>query len=238
MVKEKSVRQFDRDVRDNQGYLYANTKKLSSRFANECLQDSIRKLIDLKGKTVVDLGCGDGTFTMEFLRDKPASILGLEASSSAVGLANRRAGRNKIVKFKALDIYKAGTLKRKYDVALLRGVLHHLYDPAKAISVISKIARTVIVVEPNGFNPVLKALEKFSKYHIAHEENSFLPGNLNHWFEENGGTVVQSEFRGLVPFFCPDWMARVLKFLEPLVEKIPILRNLVCAVYVFKVSVK
>ncbi len=238
MVKEKSVRQFDQDVRDNKGYVYANTEKLSNRYANQCLQNSIRELIDLKGKRVVDLGSGDGTFTLEFLQDEPAYLLGLDASRAAVHLANQKAGRNKKVRFKVLDIYKVGSLRKKFDVAILRGVLHHLYDPERAISAMTKIAQTIIVVEPNGYNPVLKILEKFSKYHIEHEEKSFFPPVLDQWFEKHGGKVEKSGYRGLVPFFCPDWMAILLKTIEPLVERLPLLRELTCAVYVFKVSVK
>ena len=236
MVREKSVDQFDQDVRRNKGYLYTTTEKLSSRMANRRLQESILELAELRGKRVVDLGCGDGTSTLEFLKEKPALLVGIEASPMAVRLAKKKAGRHKNVQFKVLDIYKAASLKQKFDVAILRGVLHHLYDPPKAILAVSRIARAVIVVEPNGYNPVLKVLEKFSKYHIEHEERSFTASQLNRWFRESGGVIQGSEFFGLVPFFCPDWMAGPLKWMEPLVEKIPLVRRVVCGAYAFKAS--
>jgi hypothetical protein len=33
--------------------------------------------------------------------------------------------------------------------------------------------------------------------------------------------------------FCPDWMARVLKFAEPAIERLPLVNRMLCAVYVF-----
>lgn len=236
MVKEKSVRQFDRDVLRNKGYLYTQTDQLSSRLANRRWQKAFRELVDLKGKRVLDLGCGDGTYTLEFLKEKPAFLMGVDASKMAVRAAAKKVKGNRKIRFKALDIYKAGSLGGKFDVVILRGVLHHLYDPEKAIAVVSKIAPQVVVIEPNGFNPVLKLLEKFSKYHVEHEERSFFPPVLEGWFKKQGGGIEKSFYAGLVPFFCPDWMARILKVLEPVVEKIPIVRHLSCAVYAFSFS--
>ena len=39
----------------------------------------------------------------------------------------------------------------------------------------------MFVIEPNGYNPVLKVLEKVSRYHIEHEERSFFPATLHAW---------------------------------------------------------
>jgi hypothetical protein len=33
--------------------------------------------------------------------------------------------------------------------------------------------------------------------------------------------------------FCPDWLARSAKCLEPIVERTPVLNALGCAIYVF-----
>jgi hypothetical protein len=48
-----------------------------------------------------------------------------------------------------------------------------------------------------------------------------------------GGTVRTRLWAGFVPMFCPDWWARAAKRVEPLVERVPLVRHLGCAVYVF-----
>lgn len=45
--------------------------------------------------------------------------------------------------------------------------------------------------------------------------------------------VLECVLAGLVPFFCPNWFARLMKFIEPMGERVPIIKNLVCAVYAF-----
>ncbi len=86
----------------------------------------------------------------------------------------------------------------------------------------------MILLEPNGNNPVLKILENLSRYHIEHEERSFSPARIRLWLREAGFNVRSSQVVNVVPMFCPDSMARVLNTLAPIVEGIPGLRNVVC----------
>lgn len=64
-------------------------------------------------------------------------------------------------------------INEKFDLVFFNGVLHHLEDPNKAIEIASKFADEMIIVEPNGYSPALKIIEKASKYHREHEEQSF-----------------------------------------------------------------
>ncbi len=235
-AQEKNVIRFDQDIRENKGYLCADLDKLSCRFATTRITQAVNIFAELKGKRVIDLGCGDGTFVFEFLKHGPAFVLGLDASREAIRIARKNSKFSRKFHFRVMDIYEVGKIKGRYDVAVVRGMLHHLYRPQEAIAAISKIADTIIVVEPNGFNPILKIIEKISSYHVAHEEKSFFPTTLNSWFESTGSKVVGYTYCGLVPFFCPDWMATILKIFEPILERIPIAKQLSCAQYVFKVN--
>jgi SAM-dependent methyltransferase len=122
--------------------------------------------------------------------------------------------------------------ENSFDVALFRGVLHHLDRPRLAISEAFRVAKTIIALEPNGYNPGLKLLEKCSKYHIRHGEKSYLPFQLDKWLNEFGGTIIGRRWVGLVPCFCPDWLAKLLKVTEPAVERTPGINLLACAVYI------
>lgn len=239
MISEKNVSAFDRDTKKNNRYIYTNQEKLSCHLSNQRLTEAVFSLTNLKGKRVIDLGCGDGAYTFDLLKQKPSYVLGVDASKVAIRLAQKKEKHFKNINFLPVDIYDLSSLKiKKFDVAIVRGVLHHLYDAPKAIQTISKIAPTVIVVEPNGYNPILKLIEKFSSYHVQHEEKSYPPTKLAAWFKKNDGKIVKSFYCGLVPFFCPDWMAKALKTLEPIVENLPFLRQISCAVCVFKIHFK
>ena len=111
-------------------------------------------------------------------------------------------------------------------------MLHHLDNPLEVLREALRVAPLVVVVEPNGYNLVLKVIEKLSPYHRAHGEKSYAPRRLRGWFEELGAKVLSSGYAGLVPFFCPDIVARFLKAIEPAFERTPVLNSLSCAVQV------
>lgn len=230
-IKE-NVHRFDDDVRKTGSYAYTN-EKLSAKFANARISESIAKSYAFSGKRVLDLGCGDGTYSLEFASLGAIEILGIDPAEVAVEAANRKAenaGLDAVVRFEAGNIYalKEQLGDRRFDCVVLRGVLHHLPGPQKAVACIASLANTVIILEPNGYNPVLKLLERFSRYHIEHEERSFLPGTIKSWCESAGLGVSVCEHLNLVPMFCPDWMAKICRSVEPIVEKIPVLREIGC----------
>lgn len=236
MPEEMNINKFNQDVRINDGYLYSESDKLSCRLANKRMSDAVFSMVELNYKRIIDIGCGDGKYTIELLSFNPEYILGVDAAEVAIGLAVAKTKDITNIKFRVADIYSLHNINDHFDIAIVRGVLHHLNDAAQAIQSVMNIADEVIIVEPNGYNPGLKIIEKLSSYHIEHEEKSFYPHTLDKWFKIAGGEVVHSCYCGLVPMFCPDFMAKLLKNIEPLVEKFPICKQFGCAQYVFKVK--
>jgi len=235
MIKEKNIGQFNRDVAETGGYLYSDPERLSCRFATMRLVEAIGEITNLVSKRVIDVGCGDGKNSLEYLRYNPSYLLGVDAAESAITAAKKRAKGAKNIEFRAVDIYNLDKIGARFDVAIVNGVLHHLYDLEKAIASLSIIADEVIIIEPNGYNPVLKIIEKISPYHVEHEERSYTLRRMRDYFLNKRGQTVGFFYCGLVPFFCPDSMAKILKAMEPAVEKTPLIKQLSCAVYVLKV---
>lgn len=233
MSKEKNIDQFNKDASSNGGYLYSVTKRLSCLLSNERQSKEIlRACKDLKNSNIIDMGCGDGTYTAEFLNYHPKSILGIDPAENAINKAKKRFAKNKKISFQAKDIYSLDSLNRHFDIAIIRGVLHHLYQLEKAIEQISHIADYVVILEPNGMNPILKLIEKISPYHQAHEEKSYWPPELNRLINKYHGQIVFKSYSNIVPFFCPDFLAKGLKKIEPFVEEIPLVKQLLCSTYV------
>ncbi|MEH6627070.1 MAG: class I SAM-dependent methyltransferase [Motiliproteus sp.] len=232
VTTKKNVSQFDEDVRNTGSYAYT-AERLSARFANTCISDSISQAYDFSGKTVLDLGCGDGAYTLEFPSLGVKEVVGVDPASVAIEAANATAqklGLETAVKFEVGNIYalESYLADDRFDCIVLRGVLHHLPDPARAIACLASFGGTIVILEPNGNNPVLKLLEKYSRYHIEHEERSFTPGVIRSWLETAEFSVSSSKLINLVPMFCPDWMAKVLRVVGPIVEAFPLVRNISC----------
>lgn len=233
---DPSVDPFTADIEANAGYLYTTNATLSSRLANHRLTKASLAVAEFSSRRVVDIGCGDGTYTVEVCDAGGASgVTGLDPVHAAVRVARDKVGDRPIT----LTVGSAFDLPYRddsFDLAYLRGVLHHMARPLDALREALRVAGSVVVVEPNGYNPVLKVLERCSRYHIEHGEQSYSPRTLDRWVRDAGGTVDLRTYAGLVPMFCPDWLARTAKRLEPSVERLPVLRNLGCAVYVFSAT--
>jgi SAM-dependent methyltransferase len=232
----KSVSAFNQDAVEHQGYLYSTNASLSSQIANKRLSDVTVENVDLHDKTVLDIGCGDGVYTIELFDRVPVKrMLGVDYAAQAIEIARVKSGSRAI----EYEVQSANSLPypdKSFDVAILRGVLHHLDDPRPALKEAMRVATIVWVIEPNGYNPGLKLFEKFSRYHIEHQEKSYLPGYLDKEIEKMGGKVIVRKWAGFVPMFCPNWIARIMKAVEPIVETVPLIKQLGCAQYNFTAS--
>ncbi len=237
-MQERNIDTFRSDVIANGGYKYSHTKKLSSILSCQRTSKVIHQALGcIKGKKIIDIGCGDGIFTQELIALNPEFITGIDPNDAAIAVAKKNMSHIKNIEFQVMNVYQIPPVK-KYDIAIIRGVLHHLDQVEKAIQVICKTADEIVVAEPNGYNPVLKIMEKISPYHVLHEEKSYPPRKLDKWFRNNGGIITTSTYIGFVPMFCPDLLAKILKFFEPLVEKAPLIRTFSCGQYMQKIQIK
>lgn len=234
--KEKNIQEFNNDINATGQYLYTNFQKYSAYIATKRQTDELIKLIQAnfgKDITVLDVGCGDGIFTIELFKAiNPHKIIGFDRAKAAVRAANNKIkfkDKRKVV-FRYGDVYRANKIfkKNSFDIVVVRGLLHHLYDPKKAIKVLSHLSKRIIVLEPNGFSPMLKIIEKISPYHRRHEEKSYWPPTLNGWFINENFKVKKQIFFSIVPYFCPVIFAKMLKIIEPIIEKIPFVKQLSC----------
>jgi ubiquinone/menaquinone biosynthesis C-methylase UbiE len=223
---------FDRDALRHGGYLYTMNAPLSSQYANKRLSDMALVIVNFKGKKILDLGSGDGTYTKELLdRGEPFSIHGIDPSKKAIEIAKERFGDKKIT----FTIGNADSLPYAadtFDLVHIRGVLHHMDNPSMALKEALRVAAVVLLIEPNGYNPGLKVIEKLSHYHREHQEKSYTSYQIRNWIRDAGGEVTYERFAGFVPMFCPDRVAKVMKAVEPVVERTPLIKFFACAVVV------
>lgn len=233
LSREDVVEPFSVDALQNRGYRYTTNAPLSSQYANDRITAAMLAQINFNAKQVVDIGCGDGAYTIElFDRGQPKKMAGIDPSAEAIEIALTKKGPRNI-EFSSASAYHLPWRDNFFDVAYFRGVLHHMERPMDGLREAFRVAPVVLVMEPNGYNPVLKVLEKVSPYHVEHEEKSYTARTLESWITAIGGTVTRSEWIGLVPMFCPSWLARVLKIIEPIVERLPLINRLCCAQCVF-----
>ncbi|MEJ7813116.1 MAG: class I SAM-dependent methyltransferase [Gemmatimonadaceae bacterium] len=228
----RNVEVFNRDVEQHAGYVYTTSTRISTRLATQRTTDIILETGLLEGSSVLDMGCGDGFYTLRFWdRGRPRAMVGVDGASGAIAVAEANKGTRPIT-FAVGDAHHLAYEPDSFDVVLVQSILHHDDDPRDMIREAFRLAPTVIIHEPNGNNIGLKAIEKLSSYHREHAEKSYSSRQLGNWVAGAGGRVTDLRFAGFVPMFSPDWLARAMKAVEPIVERVPAVNALACAVYV------
>lgn len=236
MNSKNNVKVFNSDVKNQGGYQYTRDEKYSAKMANMRLTQATLEGIEFFAKRkqifkLLDVGCGDGTYTNEIARAFPnITVFGFDPAANAIERAKLM---YPTIKFRVGDILNSSDLDEVYDIVVVRGVIHHLSAPSRAIENLSHIAKAVIIIEPNGNNPILKLIEKTSQYHIDHEEQSFRPRLISKWLNSSKFTIESRFYVGFIPFFFPERLARLIYFFQPVLERIPIVANLFSACSVF-----
>lgn len=234
--KKTKISAFDADIKKNGRYQYANFEQYSIYIATKRQSEEISSLLKQhtnKNSIILDVGCGDGTFTFELFKEvNSKKIVGFDIAKEAIKVAQKSvpAKDKKRIIFQEGSIYDADKMfkKNSFDIIVVRGVLHHLENPQQGIKSLSSLAKKIIVLEPNGYNPILKLIERFSPYHREHEEKSYWPPTLNKWFINNGYTVKTQDFFSIIPYFCPTPIAKALKKIQPLMERLPVIKLFYC----------
>ncbi|MEI7542777.1 MAG: class I SAM-dependent methyltransferase [bacterium] len=119
-----------------------------------------------KKKTIFEAGCGTGAFGRR-LATMGYSVTGGDIAGKLVQIANKMAKKEgstyRAVKVDLLNMKK---FKKKFDYILCPAVLHHfpeLEPVMKSMSLILKPKGTLVLVEPNGSQPVVKLSEFIRK---------------------------------------------------------------------------
>jgi ubiquinone/menaquinone biosynthesis C-methylase UbiE len=161
----------------------------------------------------------------------------VDGAAAAIRVASEKK-QQRPIRFEVADVHGLPFPDNSFDLALVQSILHHDDDPADIVREAFRVAPVILIHEPNGYNFGLKIIEKTSRYHREHGEKSYPSRQIVRWVEQAGGEAQHRRYAGFVPMFCPDWLARMMKGVEPFLERVPGLRALGCAVFVMVASRK
>jgi tRNA (mo5U34)-methyltransferase len=106
---------------------------------------------DLSGKSVLDIGCNAGFYSIEMKRRGARRVLGIDSDERYLAQARLAAqvlGLDDDVEFARLDVYDVGTLDEKFDLVIFMGVLYHLRHPLLALDLIREhVARDMLLFQ-------------------------------------------------------------------------------------------
>jgi tRNA (mo5U34)-methyltransferase len=105
---------------------------------------------DLSGKTVLDIGCNAGFYSIEMKRRGAERVLGIDSDERY--LAQARMATEVLgfddIEFAKLDVYDVGAVGEKFDLVIFMGVLYHLRHPLLALDLIREhVARDLLLFQ-------------------------------------------------------------------------------------------
>jgi tRNA (mo5U34)-methyltransferase len=104
---------------------------------------------DLRGRTVLDIGCNAGFYAIEMKRRGAERVVAIDHDEHYLRQGRFAAEVTGIdIEFRQLSVYEVGRLRERFDLVLFLGVLYHLRHPLLALDLIhAHVARDLLVVQ-------------------------------------------------------------------------------------------
>lgn len=122
------------------------------------------ELKNIKGKNILDYGCGSGEISIEFA-EQGAVVVGIDISDARIKMAKDAAKkRNLNIAFFQGNAEDTGFNSDTFDFVTGTAILHHLdlNNAAKEISRVLKPGGKAIFIEPLANNPFINLFRKFT----------------------------------------------------------------------------
>lgn len=104
---------------------------------------------DLRGKTVLDIGCNAGFYSIEMKRRGADRVVGIDSDETYLAQARFATRILEVdIELRKLDVYDVSKLGERFDVVLFMGVLYHLRHPLLALDLIHEhVVRDTMVFQ-------------------------------------------------------------------------------------------
>ena len=104
---------------------------------------------DLSGKSVLDVGCNAGFYSIEMKRRGADRVVGIDTDEKYLAQARFAAKvSNAEIEFRELSVYEVADLHERFDLVLFMGVLYHLRHPLLALDLLHEhVAGDLLVAQ-------------------------------------------------------------------------------------------
>lgn len=104
---------------------------------------------DLRGKTVLDIGCNAGFYSIEMKRRGASRVVGIDSDERY--LAQARFASSVLqtdIELRKMNVYEVEKLGEQFDIVLFMGVLYHLRHPLLALDLLREhVAKDMLVFQ-------------------------------------------------------------------------------------------
>jgi tRNA (mo5U34)-methyltransferase len=127
---------------------------------------------DLTGKTVLDIGCNAGFYSIEMKRRGASHVIGIDSDEKYLNQARFAAKVNNLdIEFRNMSVYDVASLHQQFDVVIFMGVLYHLRHPLLALDLLYEhVAKDLLIFQSmlRGSNKVDQVEPDYDFWEMDH----------------------------------------------------------------------
>jgi tRNA (mo5U34)-methyltransferase len=104
---------------------------------------------DLTGRTILDIGCNAGFYSLEMKRRGASRVLGIDTDETYLRQARFAAQVEGVdIEFSRVAVWDVASLRETFDLVIFMGVLYHLRHPLLALDLIHEhVARDLMLFQ-------------------------------------------------------------------------------------------
>ncbi len=166
---------------------------------------------DMTGKTVLDIGCNAGFYSLEMKRRGAARVLGIDMEDLYLAQARFAADHAGLdVEYRKMNVWQVGELGEQFDLVIFMGVLYHLRHPLLALDLIHQhVAKDQLLFQTmqRGSRDLVPVADDYDFNDTAHFndpaypamyfiEKNYCGDNTNWWVPNRGATEAMLRASG------------------------------------------
>jgi tRNA (mo5U34)-methyltransferase len=148
---------------------------------------------DLAGKSVLDIGCNAGFYSIEMKRRGADRVLAVDSDERYLEQARFASDvlGHRDIEFRQLDVYDVGAIGERFDLIIFMGVLYHLRHPLLALDLIREHVAADLLL--------FQSMQRGSK-HVLEVEDDYEFAESDMFFEAGFPKLhfIEREY-------CADW---------------------------------
>lgn len=184
---------------------------------------------DLSGKTVLDIGCNAGFYSIEMKKRGAERVVGIDSDKDYLAQARFAAEiTGSDVEFKQLDVYDVGKLGEKFDLVLFLGVFYHLRHPLLSLDLLHEhVVKDMLVFQSlmRGSPKIEQVQENYQFWQtemfdspsfprMYFIENSYANDPTNWWFPNRAAAEAMLRSAGFKIMSNPEEEVFVCRRME------------------------
>jgi tRNA (mo5U34)-methyltransferase len=126
---------------------------------------------DLSGKSVLDVGCNGGFYSIQMKRRGADRVVAIDTDEQYLEQARFAAKvSNAEIEFRNLSVYRVGDLREQFDLVLFMGVLYHLRHPLLALELLHENVVADVLVTQSLLRGAKESMEVARDFPFWEEE--------------------------------------------------------------------